>query len=74
MSWITKKLNDVADKFLDNATDKIKKKFVDFLDDLEEKANETPNPVDNWLVDILRDVFKIKKGATNGSGKGKAKK
>ena len=74
MSWITRKINEYADQILKHVTKEIREEFVKFLDQLEAKADKTPNPVDNWIIDILRDAFNIKKGASNGKGQGNTKK
>lgn len=49
------------------ATPVVKQKAEDALDTLEELANSTPNPVDNMLVNLLKEIMKVGSDADTGN-------
>jgi hypothetical protein len=48
---------DLLSKLLTGMSPKIRELILDFLKDLEVKAKETPNPIDDIIVLLLRILF-----------------
>lgn len=57
--WLMVLLTAIITVLLKNASPMIRDKIKEFLGMLEKKANETPNPIDNLLVDFLKRVFRV---------------
>lgn len=49
------------------ATPVVKDKAKEAMDTLEELANSTPNPVDNMLVNLLKEIMKVGDDADSGN-------
>ncbi|MBA7553506.1 hypothetical protein ES705_46098 [subsurface metagenome] len=47
----------LLEKLLTGMSPKIRELILDFLKDLEAKAKETPNPIDDVIVLLLRILF-----------------
>ncbi|GAI90330.1 unnamed protein product [marine sediment metagenome] len=48
---------ELLEKLLKGISPKIREAILDFLKELEVKAKETPNPVDDIIVLLLRILF-----------------
>ncbi len=48
---------DLLSKLLTGMSPKIRDLILDFLKELEAKAKETPNPIDDIIVLLLRILF-----------------
>lgn len=48
---------DLLSKLLTGMSPKIRELILDFLKELEIKAKETPNPIDDIIVLLLRILF-----------------
>ena len=49
------------------ATPAVKDKANEAMNTLEELANSTPNPVDNMLVNLLKEIMKVGQDADTGN-------
>ncbi|MBA7573062.1 hypothetical protein ES708_14851 [subsurface metagenome] len=48
---------EILSKLIKGISPKIREEILNFLKDLEAKAQETPNPVDDIIVLLLRVLF-----------------
>jgi hypothetical protein len=48
---------EILEKLLKGISPKIREAILEFLKDLEAKAKETPNPIDDIVVLLLRILF-----------------
>ena len=48
---------EILSKLIKGISPKIREEILNFLKDLEAKAQETPNPVDDIIVLLLRILF-----------------
>lgn len=47
----------ILSKLMKGMSPKIREAILEFLNELEVKADATPNPIDNIIVDLLRILF-----------------
>jgi len=48
---------EILEKLIKGVSPKIREEILEFLKDLELKAKETPNPIDDIIVLLLRILF-----------------
>ena len=58
-NWLIIILTGFVQLLLKNASPILREKLEEFLLELEKRAHETPNPVDDMLVDFLKRIFKV---------------
>lgn len=61
--WLLGLLVAIFAAILKRCTPMVNEAIDDMLDTLQKKADQTPNTVDNMLVDFLRDILRPKKDA-----------
>ena len=61
--WIMILLVAVMAAILKCVSQEIRNALPGWLNELEQRANQTPNPVDNSLVDFLRELLSVQKDA-----------
>ena len=66
--WLMALLIAIIQAIIKRASKEIREALPGWLDELEEKANQTPNTVDNTLVDFLREIFGLEKDALYKDG------